>query len=139
MFMGFRIQAFSGSPRKNVLSTPRFLFIDAGIRHVAAGIPPGSGAVAADPGRVFEQWVGAELYKRLAYLRKGNLSYFRTKSRAEVDYIVDIDGKFIPIEVKWTERPSSIDARHLITFMQEQHRTGQGYIVCRCKTIDADC
>jgi uncharacterized protein len=133
MFMGFRVHGFSGSPRKNVLSTPRFLFIDVGIRHAAAGITPGYTAVAADPGRVFEQWIGAELYKRLAYMRKGSLSYFRTKSGAEVDYIVDIDGKLIPIEVKWTKKPSSIDARHLITFIQEQHRAKQGYIICRCK------
>lgn len=132
MFVGFRIQAFSGSPRKNLLSTPRFLFIDIGIRHAAAGISPGYSAVASDPGRVFEQWVGAEFYKRLAYLRKGSLSYFRTKSGAEVDYIVEIDGNLIPIEVKWTERPSSSDARHLITFMQEQHRAQQGFIICRC-------
>jgi uncharacterized protein len=133
MFIGFRVQAFSGSPRKNVLSTPVFLFIDVGLRHAAAGIPPGHAAVAADPGHVFEQWVGAELYKRLAYLHQGNLCYFRTKSGAEVDYIIEINGKTIPVEVKWTERPSMIDARHLIRFIQEQAQSEQGFIVCRCK------
>ncbi len=133
MLLGFRIEAFSGSTRKNVLSTPRFLFIDVGVRHAAAGIPPGYSAVASDPGNVFEQWVGAELYKRLAYRRKGRLSYFRTKTGVEVDYIVEIDDELIPIEVKWTENPTSTDARHLRTFLQEHDRAKTGYIVCRCK------
>ena len=132
MFVGFSVRAFSGSVRKNLLSTPRFLFFDVGVRHAAAGITPGPDAVAADPGNIFEQWIGAELYRRLAYLKHGTLSYLRTKSGAEIDYIVELEDRLLPIEVKWTAHPTPKDARHLTTFIEEQSRAEEGFIICRC-------
>ena len=133
MFLGFRLPAFSGSPRKNLLSTDRFLFFDLGIRHAAAGLRPSADVVLANPGPVFEQWVGVELWKRLQYLGTGTLHYQRTHDGAEVDFIVARDGRLTPIEVKWTENPSLSDARHLLTFLGEHPKQARhGYIVCRC-------
>jgi len=134
MFVGVHVPAFSGSLRKHVLSTPRFLFFDVGVRHAAAGLPISRATVRANPGPVFEQWVGIELWKRLQYLGRGGLSYLRTKAGAEVDWIVQEDGRLVPIEVKWTERPDRTDARHLLAFLAEQgfHRAPMGYVVCRC-------
>ena len=132
MFVGFSVRAFSGSVRKNLLSTPRFLFFDVGVRHAASGITPGPDAVAADPGNIFEQWIGAELYRRLAYLKHGTLSYLRTKSGAEIDYIVELEDRLLPIEVKWTAHPTPKDARHLTTFIEEQSRAEEGFKICRC-------
>src|SRR3989338_5551926 len=57
MFLGFRLPAYSGSPRKNLLSTDRFLFFDLGIRHAAAGLRSSPDVVMANPGPLFEQWV----------------------------------------------------------------------------------
>jgi predicted AAA+ superfamily ATPase len=134
MFVGVPIEAYSGSPRKHVLSTPKFLFFDLGVRNAAAGLPLSFDAVNANPGPLFEQWVGIELWKRLKYLGRGKLCYFRTKSGAEVDYIIDFDDHIIPIEVKWTDDPQRDDARHLITLVSELGtRAPQGYIVCRCE------
>ena len=133
MFLGFRLPAFSGSARKNLLSTDRFFFFDLGVRHAAAGIVAGPDTARANPGPFFEQWVGVELWKRLQYLGGGKLSYLRTKDGAEVDFIVEHGGRLAPIEVKWTENPSLTDARHLLTFLREHPRKAKhGYIVCRC-------
>ncbi len=133
MFVGVRIPAYSKSPRKNLLSTPKFLIFDLGVRHAAAGLTPSTDVVRADPGRYFEQWVGLELWRRLQYLGEGALYHQRTKDGAEVDYIVEHKGRLIPIEVKWTERPSLSDARHLMTFLEEKPKLArQGYVVCRC-------
>lgn len=134
MFIGFTVQAFSGSPRKHLLSTPRFYFFDLGVRHAAAGLRPSRDTVAAAPGPLFEQWVGIELFKRLSYRGRGSLQYFRTKAGAEVDFVVRTGARVIPIEVKWTDNPTSDDARHLATFLAEQPaRAPHGYIVCRCE------
>jgi len=133
MFTGFRVTAFSGSPRKSLLSTERFLFFDVGVRNAAAELPLETAAVRANPGPVFEQWVGIELWKRLQYLGGGKLHYLRTKAGAEVNFIVARGGRLIPIEVKWTEHPTPGDARHLLTFLNEHpKRTRQGYVICRC-------
>jgi predicted AAA+ superfamily ATPase len=134
MFVGFSLPAYSGSARQGVLSTPRFFFFDLGVRHAAARVPPEPATVLANPGPLFEQWVGIEIWKRLNYLGEGRLSYFRTKTGAEVDFIVEHGEGLIPIEVKWTDRPTLSDARHLKGFLAEHSRkAGVGYVVCRCK------
>jgi uncharacterized protein len=133
MFVGFRVAAYSKSPRKNLLSTPRFYLFDLGVRHAAAGLEPGIDIVRANPGGIFEQWVGIELWKRLQYLGQGALYHQRSRDGAEVDFIVDYKDRLIPMEVKWTEHPSLRDARHLLTFLDENKRhADQGYVICRC-------
>ncbi|MBT7082004.1 MAG: ATP-binding protein [Chloroflexi bacterium] len=132
MFMGFRLPAFKRSPRKNLLSTPRFFFSDVGICQAAQGITPGRDVVLSNPGKYFEQWVIAELWKRLQYIGKGKLHYFCTKDGAEIDAVLETTDRIIPIEVKWTERPSRKDARHLLRFIEETPNATDGYIVCRC-------
>jgi predicted AAA+ superfamily ATPase len=134
MFVGFPLPAFTGSVRQGVLSTPRFFFFDLGVRHAAARVPATPATVLANPGPLFEQWVGIEIWKRLGYLGEGRLSYFRTKTGVEVDFIVEHGEKLIPIEVKWTDRPTLSDARHLKGFLSEHSKkAGVGYVVCRCK------
>ena len=134
MFVGLRVEAFSQSPRKALLSTPKFLFFDLGVRHAACGLKPTVDLVRANPGPIFEQWVGIELWKRLGYLGEGKLYHFRTKDGSEVDFIVERGQTLTPIEVKWTENPGLKDARHLLTFMDEHpKKVKQGYVVCRCK------
>ncbi len=133
MFIGFRIPAYGRSPRKNLLSTPKFLLFDLGVRHTAAGLTPSEELVKATPGPLMEQWVGIELWKRLQYLGEGMLHYQRTRDGAEVDFIVEHNDRLTPIEVKWSEHPAVSDARHLLTFLNEHPRQARhGYIICRC-------
>jgi predicted AAA+ superfamily ATPase len=133
MFVGFRVEAFSRSRRKALLSTPKFLFFDLGVRHAAAGLTTSRDVVLVNPGAFFEQWVGIELWKRLQYLGEGRLFHLRTKDGAEVDFIIERAGTLTPIEVKWTERPAVQDARRLLTFLAEHPKQAKhGYIVCRC-------
>ena len=133
MFIGFRVTAFSGSPRKSLLTTERFYFFDVGVRNAAAELPLETAAVRANPGPLFEQWVGIELWKRLQTLGSGKLHYLRSKAGAEVDFIVARGKQLIPIEVKWTEHPTRGDARHLLTFLDEHPgRARKGWLICRC-------
>jgi predicted AAA+ superfamily ATPase len=133
LFMGFTVNAFSGSPRKSVLSTGRFFFFDPGVRNAASELPLSLDMVRTAPGPLFEQWVTIELWKRLRYRGSGALHYLRTKAGMEVDLIVDLDGRLTPIEVKWTERPSPQDARHLNAFLDDHPgKAVHGFIVCRC-------
>ncbi|OHE72270.1 MAG: hypothetical protein A2Z99_19725 [Treponema sp. GWB1_62_6] len=89
--------------------------------------------VRANPGPLFEQWVGIELWKRLQYLGDGALSYFRTRSGSEVDFVIERNQELTPVETKWTENPSLRDARGILAFLEEQPKLARrGYIVCRC-------
>lgn len=133
MFVGYRVPAYTVSQRKKLLSTPKFLFFDLGVRHAAAGLWPSPETVQANPGPLFEQWVGTELWKRLQYLGEGQLYHQRTRDGAEVDFIVEYRSTLTPIEVKWTEHPGPQDARHLLSFIGDNAgRAERGYVVCRC-------
>ena len=133
MFVGVHIPAYSGSARKALLSTPRFVLFDLGIRHAASGARPGVDLVRADPGGYFEQWVVLELWKRLQYLGAGRLSFYRTRGGAEIDVMVERpDGEIVPVEVKWTQRPAPGDARHVEAFVREHSAATEGFVVCRC-------
>jgi len=133
MFVGFHVPAYTRSSRKNLLSTPKFLLFDLGVRNAAAGLKPSEEVVQADPGPLFEQWVGIELWIRLQYLGAGSLHYLRTRDGAEVDYIIEQGRSLTAVEVKWTQNPTRSDTRHLVTFLNEHpDQPGQGYVVCRC-------
>ena len=134
MFIGVVLPAFSGSPRKNLLSSPRFLFFDLGVRHAAAGLTPGRETALAQAEPLFEQWVGLELWRRLGYLGQGRLHYLRTEDGAEVDYIIESGNSLTPVEVKWTEHPAPSDARHVRVFLKENpRRAKRGWVICRCQ------
>jgi predicted AAA+ superfamily ATPase len=62
----------------------------------------------------------------------GSLHHVRSKDGREIDYLVELNGELIPIEVKWTDRPSHSDARHLIAFLKDHKEAQQAYVVCRC-------
>ena len=133
MFTGVRIPAWSGSPRKALLSTPRFVLFDLGVCHAASGARPGPDVVRADPGRRFEQWVVLELWRRLQYLGAGRLAFYRTRGGQEIDVILERPaGDVVPVEVKWTARPAPQDARHVETFVREHPAATEGFVVCRC-------
>ncbi len=131
MFIGIRVPGWSGSPRKSLISNPKFLIFDTGVRHAAAGLRPGPETVMANPGPIFEQWVGIELWKRLQYLG-GSLHHVRSKDGREIDFLVKLNGKLFPIEVKWTNRPSRSDARHIAAFLAEHSQAEKGFVICRC-------
>lgn len=136
MFVGFSVSAFSGSARKSAISSPRFFFFDNGVRNAAAGLPLVRETVNALPGPLFEHWVAGQLARKLSYLGDGSLSYYRTTDGAEVDFILEREGKLYPIEVKWTESPSRKDARHLRAFVAEHRdRCAEGFIVSRCPYV----
>jgi len=133
-FVGYRLPAYGERSRKRVLTTPRFLFFDLGVRNAAARLPLNRALVRTQPGLLFENWVGLELIHRCQYLgRTARVSFWRTAHGAEVDFVVETPQETIPLEVKWTERPDESDARHLKLFLATYPKKARrGYIVCRC-------
>lgn len=131
-YVGIRIHPF-GRSRKKVLAAPRFLIFDIGVRHVLAELPINNTLLSLDAGHIFEQWVLNELICRCRYAGRGyRLSTWHTSTGAEVDGVIETPTEVIPVEVKWTDRPSPSDARHVETFIK-LHGTlaNRGFVVCR--------
>jgi predicted AAA+ superfamily ATPase len=133
-FVGYRIPAFGAAGRKRVLTTPRFLFFDTGVRNAAARLRFTGDALKTQFGLLFENWVGLELLHRCLYAgRSHRLSFWRTVHGAEVDYVVETPDEVVPVEVKTTESPAESDARHINLFIDTYpDRARRGYVVCRC-------
>ena len=131
-YVGIRVLPF-GRSRKRIITAPRFLIFDVGLRHVLAELSINHTLLTLDAGHIFEQWVMMELYYRCKIYGKGySLSTWRTRTGAEVDAIIETPEGLIPVEIKYTEKPNPSDARHIETFINlHKDMCQNGYIICR--------
>lgn len=115
--------------RRRLMKGCKYLFFDLGVRRVAAreGVQPPLSYM----GHLFEQWVGLELIRLTRERRQITVRFWRDHNGPEVDWVLDYEGKYIPIKVKWNDLPSHHDGQHLHTFMQEYPSAREGYLVCR--------
>ncbi|MEI6805388.1 MAG: ATP-binding protein [Myxococcaceae bacterium] len=126
-----RIEPISESKtRKKLTRTQRFLIFDLGVRRVAAGEPSVLSEHAL--GDLFEHWVGLELIRCARFSTEPTrIRFWRDPDGPEVDWVIEKNQHFIPIEVKYSKAPGKSDAKHLETFLDEYPNSSKGYIVCR--------
>jgi len=126
-----RVEPLSASAtRKKLTRSDRFLFFDLGVRRLAAR--EGRRIPRSQWGMLFEQFVGLELLRFFRSRQRAvKVRFWRDPDGPEVDWVLDCDGTYLPIEVKYTDSPDAGDARHLHCFLSEYPTFGQGYVVCR--------
>jgi predicted AAA+ superfamily ATPase len=126
-----RIEPITQSKTRRKLSrSQKYLFYDMGVRRLAAR----EGRVLPETyiGHLFEQYIGLELVRLIrAQQKRFAVRYWRDPSGPEVDWVIETDQGFIPIEVKWTDIPRQTDAKYLQLFLEEYPQSTTGYIVCR--------
>ncbi len=116
--------------RKKLTKSAKYLFFDLGVRRLAAH--EGTGLSRQDFGRLLEQWVGLELIRSARLTQESSqILFWRDPEGPEVDWVIEIGGRYIPIEVKWTDMPTISDIKHLELFISEYHNCDAGYLVCR--------
>ena len=126
-----RIEALSESrTRKKLTKSSRYLFFDLGVRRAAAEegrrLPP------RVLGALFEQFVGLELLRATRQtVGEVRLRFWRDPDGPEVDWIVEGEDRWLPVEVKWSDAPAERDTRHLRTFLSEYPKAREGVVVCR--------
>jgi len=116
--------------RKKLTKSEKYIFFDLGVRRVSAqeGIKPARSV----QGLLFEQFIGLELI-RCSRLKdqKIRIHFWRDPDGPEVDWVIDKEGEYIPIEVKMTEVPSDNDLRALKLFLAEYSNASKAYIICQ--------
>jgi len=116
--------------RKKLTKSEKYLFFDLGVRRLAAreGIRPPRDTM----GVLFEQFVGLELL-RDAHIKghSAKIRFWRDPDGPEVDWVIDEDGIYTPLEVKWTDSPASSDVRHLEVFLSEYKSAKSAFLICR--------
>jgi predicted AAA+ superfamily ATPase len=119
------------STRRRLSKSSKYVFFDIGARNAAAEMLTGQGIDDGEWGNRFEQWVGLLLVR---YFRsrnlKGKLYYWRDHNGPEVDWVVEWDNRWIPIEVKFNQNPKQKHAAHLQTFLNEYNKKSSvGYLI----------
>lgn len=93
-FICQRYRPFYTNKRTELVKAPKVFFFDTGFRNMAIrNFQPLRDR--ADKGALYENFVASELTKKGIEFR-----YWRTKSKAEVDFVLERDGSVLPIEVK---------------------------------------
>lgn len=116
--------------RKKLTKSEKYLFFDLGVRRLAAheGIKPPRDTM----GMLFEQFIGLELLRSVHIKGRGaKIRFWRDPDGPEVDWVVDENGIYTPMEVKWTENPAMSDIRHLEVFLSEYKSAKSGFLICQ--------
>ncbi len=117
-FEWFEIPAYSNNPIKRISEKPKGYFNDTGQVCYSQRISSPD-AVPDHPlwGALFENAVVSELRKQASLIPTPPQFYhWRLYSGAEIDLILERDGKFYPIEIKAKSKINSNDAKHIKTF-----------------------
>ena len=102
--------------RKKLTKSDKFLFFDLGVRRLATH--EGTRLPRETMGLLFEQFIGLELIRLMHVKGRGaRVRFWRDPDGPEVDWMLDEDGAYTPIEVKLTENPAPADIRHLEVFL----------------------
>ena len=101
------VPPFFTNRSREITKQPKMYFLDTGLRNSVAGFYPRD-----MDGLLFENYVLSELIKMGFKPR-----YWRTKSKAEVDFIVEKDGNIVPIEVKVSADSEKVE-RSMRTFIE---------------------
>jgi predicted AAA+ superfamily ATPase len=114
--LGFELPAYHRSVRKAQKQSPKFYFIDTGIKRAiekTTRVPllPQTSAF----GEAFEHWVILELIKLSEYKRLDwKFYYLRTKDDVEIDLVIERPGeRLLLIEIKSKNKVSESDAKAL--------------------------
>jgi len=116
--------------RKKLTKSEKYLFFDMGVRRLAAH--EGTRPPRDTMGMLFEQFVGLELLRSTHIRGHGTkIRFWRDPDGPEVDWVIDEDGIYTPLEVKWTDNPTAGDIRHLEVFLSEYKSVKTGFLICR--------
>jgi len=115
-----RSTPFYKNKRLELVKSPKFFFVDNGFRNMAINnfLPVSS---RTDVGALNENFIATELVKKGYSIR-----YWRTKSKAEVDFIIEDRGEIIPLEVKTTLNKPTV-SRSFRSFL-EKYAPPRGFI-----------
>lgn len=123
-FITFLLSPFFGNRRSEVIKTPKVYFFDTGVRNFALNDFRSLGE-RADAGTLVEN---AFFINHIAQHGTDSLHYWRTKNQAEVDFVWRVEGKIIPIEIKYSSNPKP--GKSFYSFL-ERYKSQDAYILTK--------
>ena len=121
---------------KRLVKRPKLYVLDTGTLAFLLGLDrPEQLLVGASAGPFFEAAVLGQLHRMLVHRGlPSRLSFWRTASGHEVDFVIEDGSILVPIEAKLTASPSARDAAAIEEFQRLfGRRAGKGFLVCLCR------
>ena len=119
-FISLRSQPFFTNKRTELVKSPKIFFLDNGFRNIVLknflDIKN-----RTDKGQLYENFIASELVKK-----EIEIKYWRTKSKAEVDFIIEQEGKIIPLEVKSGIQKAKL-TKSFLSFI-EKYKPKKGFV-----------
>lgn len=110
-----KITPFFKNVRKEITKSPVIYFYDLGLRNYALGLL-GNLTVTSEFGFLFQNIVLNMLKEKIRFTER-NIHFWRTKDKAEVDFILNLGRNIIPVEVKFKELKKPVIERSLKNFI----------------------
>lgn len=114
-FIVWKLTPFFRNVRKEISHLPIYYFCDLGLRNYALGIF-GRVSKPSELGFLFQNFV-FRLLKEKFHLSSEEIHFWRTKEKAEVDFVLEKGREIIPIEVKYKELKKPKIERSLRSFI----------------------
>jgi predicted AAA+ superfamily ATPase len=142
-FQTHRLPAYSASPAKRLIKSPKLYWRDAGLAAHLAGLQGLKDLRASRlAGSLLENLVLAALLAWRETARpKPELNFWRTAGGAEIDFVIESQRRLVPIEVKASKRVRLDDLRHIEIFLSDHaeralfgailHDTNQAHMITR--------
>src|SRR3972149_6868564 len=119
--------------RKEITKTPVYYFGDIGLRNFAAG---SFGLISdSEAGFVFQNAIHALLTERFL-LADTTIHYWRTKDKAEADFVIRRGAAVTPLELKYRDL-KKLESRRSYRGFLERYHPGRGYIVNKSLSDEA--
>lgn len=109
-YLIYRVLPFFTNKKKEIVKQPKLYFVDTGMRNIVVK----DFNINLD-GKLFDNYVFSELLKNGLTPK-----YWRTKSKTEVDFIIEKGNEIIPIEVKIQAEVGKIE-RSMYAFIDNYH------------------
>ena len=114
-FIMQRISPFFRNTRKEITKSPVAYFYDVGLRNYALGLY-GSLIQSPETGFVFQNFI-FNLLKEKFLFSPAEIHFWRTKDKAEVDFVINLGQQALPVEVKFKELKKPEIGRSLRSFI----------------------
>ena len=110
-----KLQPYFNNALKRLIKTPKIFATDTGVlAHLLQISSPNELASSPYKGAIYETFVFDEILKaNTSSKRRANIYYYRTSDQKEIDFILEISGKVIAVEVKSSKTVSGDDFRHI--------------------------
>jgi predicted AAA+ superfamily ATPase len=133
-FLWLKIEPFFVNIGKRLTQTPKGWIADAGLLHALLDLRgPDDLEVHPILGASWEGWILQELLAQSSLLDTSpRFLFYRTHAGAEVDILLEVRSRLIPIEIKHTSRIDPYDLRGLSSFLETlEARAPFGLVLCR--------